>query len=81
MPEDISVASQVSVLVIILYFIVVPVSLSVAETVRLSLVPPTVVVMVGAVVSFVHEAEVAVVCQLPAASRTEDTEDDGAVGE
>ena len=38
-----------------------PLSLSAAETVLLSLVPATVVVMVGAVASFVHEAEVAVV--------------------
>ena len=52
-----------------LYFqVVVPLSLSDAETLLLVGVPAMVVVMVGAVVSFVHEAEVAVVCQLPTLS-------------
>ena len=54
MPLLIAEALHEVPLVMILYFmVVVPESLSVAETVRLSLVPPTVVVMVGAVVSFV----------------------------
>ena len=52
----------------ILYFIVVSVSLSVAETVRLSLVPATVVVIVGAVPSTVIESSVEVAEVLPAAS-------------
>ena len=52
MPEDIVVVLQAMPLAMILYRMLVPASLSVAETVRLSLVPPILVVMVGAVTSY-----------------------------
>ena len=55
-------------LVMILRFMVLPLSLSVAETVRLSLVPETVAVIVGAVVSTVMASAVEEAEVLPAAS-------------
>ena len=69
MPDAIVEALHEVPLVTILYFIVVvPVSLSAAETVRVSLVPPIVVVMVGAVPSTVIESAVDATDVLVAAS-------------